>query len=114
MPMGSFMLKMPGHKSSPHVTAPRGTVLATYARFDHFYIDIGFHYLLAIIDRFTLWPEAVPLTNITTELVACVSCWISTVGVPPTITTDCGTQFEYASNYMYPHHCLSPTFKWHG
>ena len=74
-----------------HVTAPRGTFLAHDARFDHIHIDIvgplplsnGSCYLFAIIDRFIHWPEAVPLTNITAESVACalVSCWIATFGV---------------------------------
>ena len=51
---------------------------------------------LTCIDRFTHWPKAFPLNNITADSVAhaFMSGWISQFGTPSTITTDRGSQFE--------------------
>ncbi|CAB0038083.1 unnamed protein product [Trichogramma brassicae] len=76
------------------------------ARFDHVHIDIvgplpvsdGYRYLLTMIDRYTRWPEAVPMRDIRAETVANEfrKCWIARFGSPITITTDQGKQFESA------------------
>ena len=74
-------------------------------RFEHIHADIamvptsnGYSYLLTIIDRFSRWPTAIPLRDITTESVidAFAHGWFASFGVPNDITTDRGSQFNSA------------------
>lgn len=75
-------------------------------RFQHVHLDLigplppckSFRYCLTMIDRFSRWPEAIPLTEISAETVstAFFSHWVARYGAPHTITTDQGSQFEAA------------------
>ena len=79
-------------------------IIAPDSRFKHIHMDLigllpesnGFKYCLTIIDRFSRWPEAIPLANIEALTIrrAFVDHWISHLGAPETLTTDQCSQFE--------------------
>ncbi len=91
-------------KVNRHPKAPHHVFQVPDARFDVVHIDIvgplplsqGYQYLLTCVDRFTRWPEALPLVNITAECVAraFTSGWIARFDVPSTVVTDRDRQFE--------------------
>lgn len=73
-------------------------------RFQHIHLDIvgplpmvkGNKYCLTMMDRYTRWPEAVPIadTSANTIATAFFTTWIARFGSPAVITTDRGSQFE--------------------
>ena len=102
-------------------------------RFDHIHIDIvgpllyadGFRYLLTCVDRFTRWPEAIPVVDIRAETVAdaFISGWIARQGLLPLsprikapssnskLWDGLCNQFGIVRK---PHNELTPPIEWHG
>ncbi|GBO33173.1 hypothetical protein AVEN_158026-1 [Araneus ventricosus] len=87
-------------KVQSHTKSPLGTFSLPDARFQHIRIDIvgplppsdGCIYLLTMIDRFSRWPEAIPIVDMQTKTIcrAIFHTWISRFGCPSIITTDQG------------------------
>ena len=98
-------------KVHKHTKAPLERLPAPTKRFSHIHVDLvgplnpaceGKNTLLTVIDRWTGWPEAFPMTmhGDAANTKACakvlVRQWIARWGVPDIITSDRGSQF--ASN----------------
>ena len=86
-----------------HVKAPLHTFQVPPRRFDHIHLDIvgplppshGFTHLFTIVDRYTRWPEAIPLSD--TSTLSCaralIAHWIARFGLPSHLSSDRGPQF---------------------
>ena len=91
-------------KVNRHTSAPLFQFGTPDARFDHVHVDIvrplplsqGFRYLFTAVNRFTCWPEAIPIVDMTASSVAQSfdSGWVACFGIPSVVTTDRGRQFE--------------------
>ncbi|CAH8848022.1 unnamed protein product [Trichobilharzia szidati] len=91
-------------KVHKHNITPVGSFSTPDARFSHVHLDIvgplppsnGHCYLLTCVDRFTRWPEAIPIADTTAETICRVFMerWVAQFGCPSTVTTDRGQQFE--------------------
>ena len=90
-------------KVTTHVRAPVESLPMPSSRFESLHVDLvgplplsqGFSYLLTVVDRFTRWPEAIPVVDISAETCAraFLTHWVARFGVPATVTSDRGKQF---------------------
>ncbi|GFX86039.1 retrovirus-related Pol polyprotein from transposon opus [Trichonephila clavipes] len=91
-------------KVSRHTKSKLGEFEQPDERFSVVHIDLigklppseGMQYCLTCIDRFSCWMEAIPIPEITAEIVerAFYEKWICKFGVPAKLVTDQGRQFE--------------------
>ena len=90
-------------KVHKHIKAPLQMFNLPSRHFDHIHIDLvgplptsqGQTHLLIVVDRYTRWPEAIPLKSTDTESCAraLIFHWIARFGIPLDITSDRGPQF---------------------
>ena len=99
----SACLECQRNKVQVHVQAPLQRFETPERRFQHIHVDLvgplphsaGYNHLLTCVDRFTRWPEAIPLSDTSAASVASAFLhhWVARFGVPATVTSDRGPQF---------------------
>lgn len=90
-------------KVQRHTRAPLTPIAVPSHRFDHIHVDLvgplppsqGFTHLFTVVDRFTRWPQAIPLADTSAKSCACalLNQWVARFGLPSDITSDRGPQF---------------------
>lgn len=90
-------------KVQTHIRAPLERISMPQRRFDHIHVDLvgplppsnGYTHLLTVVDRFSRWPEAIPLSDITAASCAqvLITHWIARFGIPVDMSSDRGPQF---------------------
>lgn len=99
-------------KISKHTKTPLQPIVEPDSRFEKIHLDLihlplknGYKFVLTIIDRFSRWPEAIPLQEASSESVitAFINIWIARFGIPKFVTTDNATIFCSAtwSRFMF-------------
>ena len=93
-------------KITRHTETGIGQFAQPNRRFGHIHVDVvgplpasqGHRYLFTIIDRSTRWPEAVPMTEASSDSCASalITAWLSRFGLPENITSDRGSVFTSA------------------
>lgn len=92
------------NKVTRHSKSEIGSFPLPRTRFQHIHLDIvgplpvsnGYSFILTLIDRYSRWPEAIPMKEVSAQAVAktFVVHHVARFGIPLTITTDRGTPFE--------------------
>ena len=91
-------------KTHRHTRAPLTTPVPPWARFSALHVDLvgplpvseGMTFLFTVVDRFTRWPEAIPIPDSKTETCAraLIRHWIARFGTPTDNALDRGAQFK--------------------
>ena len=90
-------------KINRHTKAPVISMPVPEKPFSHIHVDIvgplpsceNYSYLLTIVDRYSRWPDAIPMKSITAKECsrALINQWVARHGIPRDITSDRGRQF---------------------
>ncbi|BHF65206.1 hypothetical protein SprV_0200821600 [Sparganum proliferum] len=92
------------NKVHRHTFSPPSTFAVPDVRFHHVHVELvgplppsrGYTHVLTAVDRFTRWPIAVTISDTSAENIVMVflTHWISSFGVPATLSTDRVSQFQ--------------------